>query len=637
LPPALPLYGHLRHVFPPTENAKVIAATSPGGTLDPQLKVAAAAFALLVVVVGLFAAWRYRSQIASLVRTFFSEPGQAFNLAVFRIVFYAAAFPLLNLSDDKVERFASLPRDLSTAPQGFGAIAPHVPLSTTLVHWSYVVIIVSSVLAAIGLLTRIASIAYLVAVCYYLTIPQLFKVSHYHIVVWVAAIFVFSRTADVWSVDSVIRARRDARRGRPLVPAPARRYSRPLRMTWLLLAMTYLGPGLWKYRDTGFQWISATNMRGILYDKWYELGGWRPFVPVDKSGFLLAAGALMTMVFELSFFFLIWHRVTRLIAAGLGLFFHTMTYVSMRIAFWSQVSVYVSFVDWYRLSHFFFARRRQPLVFCYDAGCGVCRTTATALSRISLPAGVEFVPAADAARSPVAIGTDVANLHAEIHVFTPDATYRGFDAYRRLAWRIPVLWPLLLLAYLPPVPSLGRRLYRSVSERRACAVEPVSVASRAPAGRRGWRDRAWVVLPTAVGAVILAFGLVAIPREETHGWPFALYPTFAGLWAPESQQLTIQLSRSDGTRANISLQSCFPWMTSDRYAAVVANAVARARSGQPEVLRSLVGAASRSCPTLEKGRDIVLNFYSETVATTPAIAGRVLSRHLLLRNQLTTQ
>src|SRR5581483_12392552 len=117
-----------------------------------------------------------------------------------------------------------------------------------------------------------------------------------------------SRTADVMSVDAVIRARRRAGREPVAAPAPDTAYSQPIRLTWLLLAVSYLGPGLWKYRTAGLDWISAGNMRAILYDKWYELGGYRPFVPVDRVGFLLTLGALATIAFEIGFILLIWNR-----------------------------------------------------------------------------------------------------------------------------------------------------------------------------------------------------------------------------------------------------------------------------------------------------------------------------------------
>ena len=137
-------------------------------------------------------------------------------------------------------------------------------------------------------------------------------------------------------------------------------------------------------------------MRAILYNKWYELGGYRPFVPVDRSGVLLTLGGLTTLAFELGFILLIWHRYTRLLAAAMGLFFHAMNVVTLNIKFYWAMILYVTFVDWEWLSRWAL-RRREPLVFAYDGGCGMCRQTAAALSTATLPGGVTYTSAQDLA------------------------------------------------------------------------------------------------------------------------------------------------------------------------------------------------------------------------------------------------
>jgi hypothetical protein len=55
-----------------------------------------------------------------------------------------------------------------------------------------------------------------------------------------------------------------------------------------------------------------------------------------------------------------------------------------------------------------------------------------------------------------------------MHVVTPDHrhVYHGFAALRWLAWRLPLLWPVLPLLYLPGVPALGQRLYLWVARNR---------------------------------------------------------------------------------------------------------------------------------------------------------------------------
>ena len=115
--------------------------------------------------------------------------------------------------------------------------------------------------------------------------------------------------------------------------------------------------------------------------------------------------------------------------------------------------------------------------------------------------------------------------------------YRGFAAYRRVSWRVPFLWPVLPLLYLPPVTTLATRVYRRVADHRLCHV-----GDGLPAGREEPRASVrsgWTTAPTLVGAVILVAMVSAIPGQQTNAWPVALYPTFAGLHQPSSDTLVV--------------------------------------------------------------------------------------------------
>lgn len=580
------------------------------------------------VLVALALAVRFRAQVVGAVRRFFTEPGTAFNLAVFRFAFYATALVLAQVPLHTAERFAALPRGLMVPPTGFSLVSSHFPISVTLVQLAFWLTVVASVFAALGLFMRVASVVFLVAITYYLTIPEIFgKVVHYHTIVWVAALLAVSRTADVMSLDSFIRARR-SKTAEIAGPAPSVAYARPIRLTWLFLAVSYLGPGLWKYRSAGLDWASASNMRAILYGKWYELGGYRPFVPVDKSGFLLFVGGLTTLAFELGFIFLIWNRYTRVLAAAGGLFFHTMNIVTLYIKFYWAMILYVTFVDWEWLSRWLL-QRRETLRFAFDDSCGSCKRTVAALSSVTLPAGIEYMAAQElAAASGLPADVELSELLADVHVLTPKRSYRGFAAYRRIAWRVPFLWPFLPFLYLPPFTVVANSVYRRVADHRLCHVDkpPHEVREEPPLRVR----RGWTTAPTLVGAVILAGMLAAIPGQETNAWPIALYPTFAGIHVPRSGSLVVVVRRGDNAATTVALKSCFPWMPTDRYAGLVRQTVAHARHGHTSLIRELVLAAGRDCPELT-GHSETFSFYNDTVDTTPGKVGRVINRTRLLR------
>jgi len=593
-----------------------------------EYKTLSAALFIGAVLLGVALAIRFGARVLEEVRTFFTQPGSAFNLAVYRFVFFSTALALAHVPLGTAEDFAKLPRGLMVPPDGFKLVSSFFPISVTLVQIAFWVAVAASVCAALGLFTRLSSFLFLVSATYYLTIPQIFgKVVHYHTIVWVAAILTVSRTSDVMSLDAVIRARR-SRTTEITPPEPHVAYARPIRLTWLLLAVSYLGPGLWKYRSAGIDWASASNMRGILYNKWYELGGYRPFVPVDKSSVLLTLGGLMTIAFELSFIFLIWHRYTRVLAAGAGLFFHTMNIITLHIKFYWAMILYVTFVDWERFSRWAL-RSREPLVFAFDGGCGICRRTAVALSGATLPGGVVYASAqeiVEQGRSPA--GVDLPQLLEDVHVVTPTRSYRGYAAYRCIAWRVPFLWPALPLLYLPLVTAVANRVYRRVADHRLCHV---AEAPRRPSElpRAGLRP-GWTTAPTLVGGVILAAMFAAIALNASTAWPVALYPTFDDLHHPRTNSLVVVIRRGSEAPKTVALQSCFPWMPTDRYSGLVTQTVRRARHGHDNLVRELVVAAARRCPQL-RGTTETFSFYNHTVDTTPGLVGKVVKSKLLFR------
>lgn len=45
-------------------------------------------------------------------------------------------------------------------------------------------------------------------------------------------------------------------------------------------------------------------------------------------------------------------------------------------------------------------------------------------------------------------------------------TYTGFEGFRRIAWVLPLVWPILPLLYLPGVSMVGNRAYRWIARNR---------------------------------------------------------------------------------------------------------------------------------------------------------------------------
>jgi predicted DCC family thiol-disulfide oxidoreductase YuxK len=105
----------------------------------------------------------------------------------------------------------------------------------------------------------------------------------------------------------------------------------------------------------------------------------------------------------------------------------------------------------------------------YDGQCAFCRKSVDLLRRLDWLGQLSYLDARDLAHLPPSDAPlEPDRLLEEMHVLTADGRhlYHGFRALRWLAWRLPLLWALAPLMYIPGVPALGQRLYLWVARNR---------------------------------------------------------------------------------------------------------------------------------------------------------------------------
>src|SRR3954452_19819961 len=91
-------------------------------------------------------------------------------------------------------------------------------------------------------------------------------------------------------------------------------------------------------------------------------------------------------------------------------------------------------------------------VVLYDGDCPLCRRSVAILKRNDWFGKLAYQNARDEAGwPPSAVPLSKERLLEEMHVVTPDRqhAYAGFAAFRWMAWRLPLAWPLAPLMYLP--------------------------------------------------------------------------------------------------------------------------------------------------------------------------------------------
>ena len=571
---------------------------------------------LAVCLQAIVVAALLRRETRQTVVDFFTARSSPINLAVLRIVFFAVLFQFVDV--EHVVWFSQIPPELRFPPVGVGWLLPYVPINSSAVTLTAVMLRVCCLSALVGLFSRTSAALAALLSLYVLGVPELYgKVNHYHYLVAFAALLAASPCGDALSCDAVRAAWRRADRGQTAQPAPSMAYALPLRFVWLLVGLIYFFPGFWKLWSSGFDWAFSDNLSLQMHAKWLEYGDWTPFFRLDQHPLLSQAAGFLTIVFEISFVFLIFFPRVRLLAPLGGLLFHTLTYVFM-VIFFNVTAVYVAFVDWsalsMRLGRWLFP---EPLSFVYDGRCRTCRRLIATLRTFDVFGRVSYVDGRDpdALRVNGLDWLDADALGRSVYAVRGRRSWVGVAAYQTIGPRVPVLWPVLPFLTLP----IADRVYRHVADSRSCPLPALAEALRP---RDGF-PRAIVVVGTLLVAGNVAFGALQI----SNGWPFACYPTFRGIATPEVASIEVDVP-SPGGEVPVSLESLSARLDSDVLRGMVGNLLRVENPAERNLrLRSFWALCERLEPHLADAERML--FYKVTLATDPD-----LHKHNPLRREL---
>jgi predicted DCC family thiol-disulfide oxidoreductase YuxK len=115
------------------------------------------------------------------------------------------------------------------------------------------------------------------------------------------------------------------------------------------------------------------------------------------------------------------------------------------------------------------ATEPNKAVVLYDGGCPLCCKSIGILKKLDWRGRLSYLDARNIEHLPETPTPLVPEqLMREMHVVTPDRqkTFTGFRAFRWIAGRLPLLWPVWPLLFVPGTPRLGQRIYRWVARNR---------------------------------------------------------------------------------------------------------------------------------------------------------------------------
>ena len=108
-------------------------------------------------------------------------------------------------------------------------------------------------------------------------------------------------------------------------------------------------------------------------------------------------------------------------------------------------------------------------IVLYDGACPLCQGSVRILKRLDWLKKLHFQDARDTRNLPPSeVPLVPKRLLEEMHLLTPDRkhAYFGYQAFRWMAWRLPLTLPLAPLLYIPGVPWLGNKVYLWVAKNR---------------------------------------------------------------------------------------------------------------------------------------------------------------------------
>ena len=421
-------------------------------------------------------------RLRQVLASFFTASAHPFHLALFRIVVFSLLFIRGNLNlVDQLDSALLEPLPgwgwLRDIPLGF-VLDPDVMETSRLLFQ------LCCLAGIIGFYTRTAAVGAAALGLYVLGVPQFFaKISHYHFLWWFAVLLACSPSGDALSVDAVRRARRSGTQGMPL--QAALRYALPIQFALLLLGVAYFFPGFWKFAVHGPEWALSDNLKFKMRYIWFVQGGWLPFFRLDLYPFLYQAGGLLTILFEMGFVIAVLHPRTRVFGVVGATLFHLSNRLFLNVGFSFMVAVvYAAALDWHKIFHWcgrIIFKRRIMLRYRPDAE----QNLAAVMQSVDLFGAVDY-QADHAAPKECPLWNG--------------APLRGIRPWIAALLRVPFMGlalPVLLF------PMLRRRFQPSQS---SASTRPAAVA----------------------GALLLVVNILC-GVALIDSWPFAVYPTFAGI------------------------------------------------------------------------------------------------------------
>jgi len=416
------------------------------------------------------------------------SPAPLVNLAMCRIVL--VAFQLGNMMHPsyrgKMQQLVELPDSLYEPRLVLRLLTlpcePNCRPSMDLIDVVYWIALGAGILALIGLKTNLSLIVFTVsAVFIQACIYSFGEVHHPEAILMIAlSILCLSPAGVVLSIDDLrsrlARASKDRKFYAFDLLEEQSSFARwPIFLMQWMLALCYLSGSYHKLKWGVFDWANGFTLQYYLLRNAMLLGEEQGLAAwLAQFHTLVWLLQWITVLFQATFILVPIFPVLGWIYLPLAASFHVGVYLMLRAPFFEWVALYVTFIHWTRvvegMTHYLgWSDSKNRIEVLFDGKCPLCIRSMTLLRYADWFHAITYTDVMRQwgtlqQRNP---GLSLDNCLKEMHVLLPNGFARkGFFAFREMVWRLPLLWPLLLVFYLPLSSIVGPRIYHRIASRR---------------------------------------------------------------------------------------------------------------------------------------------------------------------------
>ena len=348
---------------------------------------------------------------------------------------------------------------------------------------------------------------------------------------YIIAVLCFTPCGDSWSVDRLWKVYQGKPVPRADSTSPAYGWSRYA--CWTAIALTYVFSGLSKIANGGWMWWHPVNMKGMLfaYALRKHILGWGLALHLTSlPNWFFALMSIPSLLGEIVFGLVLFSPTARLILPLLMMAMHIGIFFLMEIRFFDFLVLLLIFFDLTAIRKVIAYKLKRDfgsIQLVYDGDSPVCSRNVRLLNCFDLFERLELVDSRtlDLAKDHYQdFNSKRSNLAGKIQVINSGKIYRGFSAFRILAFTLPIFWLLIPCLFLPGISSLGTKVYEYLNHYRFQKVfknHNFRVTNQKPNKERDLR------YSLLVSVIVVAMSLIWLLRIEF--FPFTSWQMFSTL------------------------------------------------------------------------------------------------------------